>query len=250
MNRDRLKGFALGAIVTSMALGLTFTASAGRSIKVEDGDIGVKINKANFTIRDTNGVVVKPFVHNGTTYVPMRAFCEAIGLNVEYDSKTNTAVITQEGANTSYVSADTAMQAAFDSAKVNAAAVKELECDLEWDDGRAIYEIEFKSGNKEYDYEVDALTGKVISAGYDKDGREDDGKQSASGHKYITGDAAKQAAFDHAGVKAADATQVKCELDKDDGVYEVEFKSGGVEYEYEINAVTGKVVKADRDMDD
>lgn len=51
-------------------------------------------------------------------------------------------------------------------------------------------------------------------------------------------------------MKAADATQVKCELDKDDGVYEVEFKSGGVEYEYEINAMTGKVVKADRDMDD
>ena len=142
------------------------------------------------------------------------------------------------------------MQAAFDSAKVNAAAVKELECDLEWDDGRAIYEIEFKSGNKEYDYEVDALTGKVIAAGYDKDGWEDDGKQAASGQKYITADAAKQAAFDHAGVKAADAAQVKCELDKDDGVYEVEFKSGGVEYEYEINAVTGKVVKADRDMDD
>ena len=32
--------------------------------------------------------------------------------------------------------------------------------------------------------------------------------------------------------------------------YEVELKSGGYEYDYEIHAVTGEVLKAERDVDD
>jgi uncharacterized membrane protein YkoI len=40
-----------------------------------------------------------------------------------------------------------------------------------------------------------------------------------------------------------------CKLDIENGVkvYDVEFYFGGYEYEYEINAVTGKVIKAEKD---
>ena len=49
-----------------------------------------------------------------------------------------------------------------------------------------------------------------------------------------------------------DTYQMKVELDRDDGVYlyEVEFKAGGMEYEYEIDAYSGAVLKAERDYDD
>ena len=68
---------------------------------------------------------------------------------------------------------------------------------------------------------------------------------SASQNGYIGLDAAKQAALKHAGVSASDATFVEAEYDYDDGkmVYEVEFHVSGTEYDYEIDAQTGAVVK-------
>ena len=68
---------------------------------------------------------------------------------------------------------------------------------------------------------------------------------SASQNGYIGLDAAKQAALQHAGVSASDATFVEAEYDYDDGkmVYEVEFHVNGTEYDYEIDAQTGAVVK-------
>lgn len=68
---------------------------------------------------------------------------------------------------------------------------------------------------------------------------------SASQSAYIGLEAAKQAALNHAGVSASDATFVEAEYDYDDGkmIYEVEFHVKGTEYDYEIDAQTGAVVK-------
>lgn len=68
---------------------------------------------------------------------------------------------------------------------------------------------------------------------------------SASQSAYIGLEAAKQAALDHAGVSASEATFLEAEYDYDDGrmVYEVEFHVNGTEYEYEIDAQTGDVIK-------
>lgn len=66
---------------------------------------------------------------------------------------------------------------------------------------------------------------------------------------FIGEDAAKSAALSHAGISAADAGYIECELDEDDGrwVYEIEFRAGGVEYDYEISAGDGTVLKAERE---
>ena len=42
---------------------------------------------------------------------------------------------------------------------------------------------------------------------------------------------------------------IRCELDEDDGrwIYEIEFTAGGAEYEYEIDAADGAVLKAERE---
>ena len=65
---------------------------------------------------------------------------------------------------------------------------------------------------------------------------------------YIGLDKAKELALGQAGLEEATFTEREYELD--DGVYELEFTSNGVEYEFEVNAVTGKVTEADYDHND
>ena len=60
---------------------------------------------------------------------------------------------------------------------------------------------------------------------------------------------AKSIALNHAGVSAANADFIRVELDYDDGikVYEIEFDAGDFEYEYEINAKSGKIRDYDKE---
>ena len=59
---------------------------------------------------------------------------------------------------------------------------------------------------------------------------------------------ARELALAHAGLK--DAVFSEGEYDLDDGIYELEFTAGGIEYEYEVNAFTGKITAADRERND
>ena len=150
----------------------------------------------------------------------------------------------------SYISAEDAKAAAYAHAGVQAADVYGLE--LELDDG--VYELEFCAGSVEYEYEISALDGTVLKAGADRDapasgGHHGDAHHSAHSTTCITEDAACTAAFHHAGVSADSASGYRCRADWDDGqcVYEIEFRCGGVQYEYAIDGRTGTVLKAEQD---
>ena len=65
----------------------------------------------------------------------------------------------------------------------------------------------------------------------------------------ISADKAKAIAFGHAGVSAGQVRDLSVEYD-DDGVYEIDFKVGNMEYDYEIGAVDGSIRKADVEQDD
>lgn len=65
-------------------------------------------------------------------------------------------------------------------------------------------------------------------------------------------DKAKNIALNHAKLKSSQVRFTKAKLDKDDGisVYEIEFRRGSTEYEYEIHATSGKILDWDKDIDD
>jgi len=65
---------------------------------------------------------------------------------------------------------------------------------------------------------------------------------------YIGLDAAKDIVLSQLGLTEATFNDHEYELD--DGVYEMEFVANGVEYEYEVDARTGKVLEADIDGND
>ena len=62
---------------------------------------------------------------------------------------------------------------------------------------------------------------------------------------------AEEIALDHAGLEASQLTWSHVKLDYDHGraEYEVEFFSGAREYDYEIDAVSGRILKSERDFD-
>ncbi len=79
------------------------------------------------------------------------------------------------------------------------------------------------------------------------------GTAPAGTSSYIGSDAALSIAYTHAGIADPSAAfDVKSQLDDEDGrmVYEVEFQVGALEYDYEIDASTGEVLKAETDRDD
>ena len=149
----------------------------------------------------------------------------------------------------SYIGEAAAKQAALSHAGVSDAVWTKAQFDRS--DGRYIYELEFIADNTEFDYEIDALSGTVIKAERESFHGSHSGGQDTSGS--LIGEAvAKSAALSHAGVSEADASRIRVELDRDDGYtyYEVEFRVSWTEYEYEIDAYSGSILKAERDIDD
>ena len=128
--------------------------------------------------------------------------------------------------------------------------IRYSEVDAELDESPAQYEVEI-TGQKgeEIEYKIDAYTGTILESK-----RETEEKASAA-QPTFSGDIghakAKSIALNHAGVSESKAYDMEIELDEEDGmlVYEVEFKSGGMEYSYEINAATGAIVKQETEPD-
>ena len=131
------------------------------------------------------------------------------------------------------------------------------EVDSELDESPAHYEVELYTAWGEFEYLVDAYTGKVLSGQKDLLATAPAGDETAkptapSGSADIGHAKAKSIALNHAGVSENKAYDMEIELDDEDGtlVYEVEFKFGGMEYSYEINAATGAILKHEAEIDD
>ena len=67
------------------------------------------------------------------------------------------------------ISAEEAKKAALAHAGLNESEVTDVDIDLDRDNGVLIYEVDFNHGGIEYDYDINAETGEIISADKDKD---------------------------------------------------------------------------------
>lgn len=263
MNKDQRKGFFTGLLAAAVLLGVgTAALAVGRTIEVTDG-MGVTINGVPFTPKDANGKKVELFAYEGTTYAPIRAFSKAAGLLVEYDAETQTAQITTpdyvsqyDPSAADYITPEKAKELALADAKVEAKDAVFLKAALDWEDGKAVYDVEFCAGTTEYDYELDAVTGAVLEKDLDLEDftwTPDAGKVHIPAQSAPSGLIDAQKAKDIALAQLGDpqgCTFTKEELERDDGmwIYELELRtSANVEYDFEINAQTGEIVKWEKD---
>ena len=147
---------------------------------------------------------------------------------------------------------DKAKEAALGHAGVTAADIREYKIKLDTEDGVQVYEIEFKAKGYEYDYEVRAADGAILKADNEADDDDDKPSSNVPSGPAIGEDKAKEAALGHAGVAAADVREYKIERDTENGVqvYEIEFKANGYEYDYEVRAADGAILKSHKEIDD
>ena len=162
--------------------------------------------------------------------------------------------LAEAGAPAMPIGKDAAAYAAEQYAGTTALDSVTAEVDSELDEFPTHYEVELHTAWGEFEYLVDAYTGKVLSGQKDLPATAPVGDETAK-PTAPTGDIghakAKSIALNHAGVSENKAYDMEIELDDEDGtlVYEVEFKSGGMEYSYEINAATGAILKHEAELD-
>ena len=165
--------------------------------------------------------------------------------------------LAEAGAPAMPIGTDKAMDiAAAAFGKASTAKMAYSAVDPELDESPAHYEVEIRSQTgEEFEYKVDAYTGAILESKREAaDGTEvpvvQPSKPAASGD--IGYAKAKSVALNHAGVSEGKAYDMEIELDDEDGtlVYEVEFKSGNMEYSYEINAASGAILKHEAELDD
>lgn len=93
--RKQWKGFLAGVLATTLVCALTspaLAALAGKTIQVFTG-VNVYVDDQLIQPKDANGNPVEVFVHNGTTYLPIRAIGNALGMPVQWEGKTNSAYV-------------------------------------------------------------------------------------------------------------------------------------------------------------
>ena len=166
-------------------------------------------------------------------------------------SSNTTAGIAGSADSSQYIAQTDAENIALADAGLTADTLSGSYTRLEYDDGRAVYDVEFWTADKEYDYEIDAVTGEILSMDYDADNLS--AQSTAASGTVIGEDAARLAALTHAGLaERSDIQFLQCKLDRDDGqtLYEVEFHVGRTEYSYEIDAYTGAILKSEQEVDD
>lgn len=141
------------------------------------------------------------------------------------------------------ITEDSAKDAALKDAGLSGKTVHYTNVEIEHDDGRTLYDIDFMIDGTKYSYEIDANDGSVISKEV-KNAPKRKKKVAKKKSNYIGTKKAKSIALKHAKVSAKSATFESVHLDKENGiyVYEVSFYTSEKEYDYEINAKTGKII--------
>lgn len=242
------------------ASGTPDTASKDAQITVElRPDISIVVDGVRRSFTDAKGRAVYPLLNNGTNYLPVRAIGELMNKTVSWNGQSRTISLTGTGPivtdadtfgpaqtpsnpqQTALISEASAKSAALSNAGLRASQVAYTKCQLEWEDGVQVYEIEFynTANYQSYEYEIDARTGAVRNMTYQSAA----GTQSG-GSVYIGEEKARSIALARVPGAPADAVrELKLECDDGRWEYEIELVFNSREYEFTLDAYTGSILK-------
>ena len=145
------------------------------------------------------------------------------------------------GGQAAAVTEEQARETALSHAGLTADQVTFVRSELDRDDGRLMYDVEFYTSDyKEYDYEIDAATGEILSYDYDAEGYSY--QPNATPGTAITAEQARGIALAEV-PGAAESDIYEFETDRDDGRLEYEGKIiyNNTEYEFTIDGYSGAI---------
>lgn len=158
-----------------------------------------------------------------------------------------TTPVTTEPA-TPLLTLEEAVSIALKDAGFTKEQVQDLDVELDRDTGAIHYDVDFEKGGKDYDYEIHAETGNILKKEVPPKTNQTTSTQKT---QPISRDEAKNIALKHAGLSVSQVRDLEVELDRDDGKlhYDVDFEAGGYDYDYEIDATTGKILRSQKEKD-
>ncbi len=133
------------------------------------------------------------------------------------------------------VSGEEAKRIALGNAGVSESEVTALRIKNDLEDGVRVYDIEFRAGNKAYEYEVAVADGSIVSVEHE------------IRNEWKAGVVEKQEAIEialaDAGLTSSEVKSLKAKSTSDDGhsLWKVTFKDGSYKYEYEIDKAYGSL---------
>ena len=155
------------------------------------------------------------------------------------------------------ITLDQAKQIAVADANVDTTSAVFTKMSSDYDDGLMKWEIDFVAGNTKYEYEINSIDGTILKkeievvtqAGFPQEanpyqqtlGVDPTGQTGVK----VSAERAKEIAVQHSGVDATNVILTKQEYDIEHASprWEIEFVIGTLQYEYEISAVNGAVLK-------
>lgn len=257
------KKFAL--TLTILGLTAALTACSNSPSTVEPGYVGLDAAKetaltaSQLTAADATFTTAELEDHDGTAYYELDFNDGTTAYHYAVDAVTGAVIessseavgLATDTSTSNDIGEEKAKDIALKDAGIAEADTVYLLVKPDYDDGTAIYEVEFYAGSTEYDYEIDAGTGEIRSMDHDAEGYTASAAGSSSAA--ISETEAKTTALNDAGIKESDTAYLSVKLDYDDGVqvYDVEFyvASTATEYDYEIEASTGKIRSKDSDAE-
>ena len=244
-------------ITTGKAALIQTIVDTGNSLHTFEELVGLSINDLNLLYTSLTTAPAGPSTGGGTSGSGTAETAPAIQSS-------------GQASDSAYIGVEAAKSAAFAHAGLDASQVTMGEVDFDYEDGRMVYELEFYASGAEYEYDIDASTGAVVkfsqeggrtqtssSAGSGgASGNVSSGAGSGTAQSGAGGTAtdigredALAAALNHAGVSQDQVYDLEVKREYDDGrlEYEIEFKTGGWEYEYTISAADGAILDYERD---
>ena len=244
-------------ITTGKAALIQTIVDTGNSLHTFEELVGLSINDLNLLYTSLTTAPAEPSTGGGTSGSGTAETAPAIQSS-------------GQASDSAYIGVEAAKSAAFAHAGLDASQVTMGEVDFDYEDGRMVYELEFYANGAEYEYDIDASTGAVVKSSQEG-GRTQTGSSAgssgASGNvpsgagsgtaqseaggtaADIGREAALAAALNHAEVSQDQVYDLEVKREYDDGrlEYEIEFKTGGWEYEYTISAADGTILDYERD---
>lgn len=286
--QTRIKGYAArwtGVLLcVLMMIGALSTGAQAASISTVSATISpgitVKVDGVAQTFFSAAGAQVYPVLYNGTTYLPVRAIGELMGKNVNWDQSTLTVSLSgirTAPATAGVRDADPKQQTIQAQLRPDFTIVVDSTVrSFSNVNGDTVYPMLYNGTTylpiraigelmeKSVGWEAETRTVSLISPGtggslvtdadtFDPIEPVPSQTGTMESNTFIGEERARNIALAHAGLTGNQVTFVKTKLEYDNGrwEYDIEFYTDAYqEYDYEIDAHTGDVLKLDYDAED